>query len=131
MDELVPTTGRVLRYWYGALSAACKQRLYDYLGVQPVTAVPEGGTGRSSEWTLSEVWQETEAGHESTIVLDSTDPGLAGLQIPKLRKRVKMPGNSLTQACQRRPGAILGTTFDDRRSRRQRGRPGISMISMF
>ncbi len=131
MDELVPTTGRVLRYWYGALAARCKRKLYDYLGVQPVTEALQGEPGSAGQWTQSEIWHETEAGHASTIVLDSSDPSLAGLQIPKLRHRVKMQGAALRGSGQRRPGSVLGETFEWTRARRRRGKPGLSMISLF
>jgi hypothetical protein len=131
MDDFVPATGRVLRYWRGALSALCRERLYDYLGVQPVAVESETEASQQSEWVCSEVWQATEPGHESTVVLDRSHPSVAGLQIPTLRKRVHSKGSSLTRPFQRRPGMILGHTFESTRSRRARARPGASIVSMF
>lgn len=128
MEEFVPATGRVLRYWYDAFASRCKHRLYDYLGVQPSDDVGKAGSGSRTCWVKSEVWTQPEPGHERTVIIEVNG---ADVQVPRLNKRVRLNRVPLTKSVQRRPGLVLNATFQCTRTRLGRGpnsSTGLSLI---
>lgn len=128
MEQFLPATGRILRYWYTAVSCRCRHQLYDYLGVRPVTGESENHDERSRPWTDSEVWTRPEPGHERTVIIRGAQrpPG-----VPRLRRRVRISNVALSQPTPRRPGSVLHNTFKATGSRLGRARgsaPGIGLI---
>ena len=124
MEDIVPVTGRVLRYWYGALAAQCRHQIYDFLGVdEPAATVAPEPTEHAS-WANAEIWSQPEPGHERTVLLQGTASGLV------LRQKVRMSPDLLTHPASRRPGTIVRTTFGCSHSRLGRARttPGTGFI---
>lgn len=128
MENFVPATGRVLRYWYCALSDRCRHQLYDYLGVRPIESEKGFGEPAATLWVNSEIWSRPDPGHERTVVISDAAPGS---QIPVLKKRVRMSTPNLALPSARRPGVVIRSTFRCASRRLGRARsslPGISVI---
>ncbi len=128
MEQFLPATGRILRYWYTAVSCRCRHQLYDYLGVRPVASGAASRAETSRSWTDSEVWSRPEPGHERTVVI--REPA-SGHDVPRLQRRVRMPAVTLSRPAPRRRGAALHSTFKAAGSRLGRARgsaPGIGLI---
>lgn len=124
MEELIPATGRVLRYWYGAMAVRARQQLYDYLGVRPIKN-PDADTAQVAvSWVASEVWSRPAPGLEQTVKITRAEPPPG---IPRLKKRVRISPLKFAQPAQRRPGAVLTTTFASTRARQRRTGAGKGM----
>lgn len=122
MDELIPATGRVLRYWYGAMAGRARQQLYDYLGVRPIKNTESEGAKAS--WVASEVWSRPAPGLEQTVKITHAQPHPG---IPRLNKRIRVSPTKFAQPTHRRPGAVLTTTFASTRARQRRVSAGKGM----
>lgn len=120
MENIVPVTGRVLRYWCGSLAILCRHQLCDFLGVKVPGAPTLCKSPDALSWVGAEVWSQPEPGNERTVVLQND----AGNQKP--RQKVRMSAQHLTQPVARRPGTIVRATFQCARSRlgRSRTAPG-------
>lgn len=127
MEEFLPATGRVLRYWYGSMACRARQQLYDYLGVRPIENPKADAARAAVSWADSEVWSKPEPGHERTATIEPADIP-AG--IPRLNKRVRIAPMKSCKPNQRRPGKVLSSTFESTRSRYRRAgtNRGMSLI---
>lgn len=114
MENLVPATGRVLRYWYGAMASRCLHHVYDFLGVdgQQLSKSPE--TDARASWVDAEVWSRPEPGHERTVVL--------AVEGREVLPRVRMPCHHFKRPVPRRPGTVVRSTFVGARQRLKRAR---------
>lgn len=127
MEEFIPATGRVLRYWCDAVAVRARQQLYDYLGVRPIPN-PADEAEASVSWAASEVWSQPEPGHEQTVTLTA---GQMDSTIPRLNKRVRIAPLKFSKPAQRRPGAVLSATFDCTRARQRRAGRGSTGMGLF
>lgn len=126
MEEFLPATGRVLRYWYGAMACRARQQLYSYLGVRPIEN-PKAHVKAAVSWADSEVWSKPSPGHEQTITINRQEIP-AG--IPRLKKRVRVSPLKFARPSTRRPGTVLSATFESTRSKKRRAGAsnGLSLI---